>query len=151
MPPGTTLDDEQLLTQVEHAIRVMGKALYGARHRREGSSGGVRIDRAGYSVLVCLDDASETRLSDLACRLELDISTVSRQVKALEEHGLVQRRPDAEDKRASLLALSSDGRRELARLRAVRVEILTTAIAGWDPADRHRLLELLVALAQDLR
>jgi DNA-binding MarR family transcriptional regulator len=148
--PTLTRHDQELLAQVERAIRVLTKSLYGQPHRARGSAGDVRIDRSGYAVMGALDDLGETRLSDLACMLGLDISTVSRQVKALEEHGFVKRRPDPDDRRAGLLDLTTGGRRELGRMRAMRVDVLTAATAGWAAEDRQRLRDLLEALASQI-
>ena len=49
------------------------------------------------------------RLSDLAGDLLLDISTVSRQAKALEDRGLVTRTEDVDDRRAVRLEVSPAG------------------------------------------
>jgi len=151
-PSVTQLPTEaEQLTQVERAIRATAKRLFAIPpHRARGAAGEVSIDRSGYAVLGTLDDLGEARLSDVATALTLDISTVSRQVKALEEHGFCKRRPDPDDRRAWLLDLTTAGRRELGRMRAVRVQVLTTATADWSAADRQRLLDLLEALAESL-
>lgn len=94
---------------------------------------------------------SPVRISDLAARVQLDTSTVSRQVKMLEDRGIVQRTPDPEDGRASLVQFTEEGRtvmlaafhRRLARIKAV--------LEPWTERDRTRLQELLTRLAADLR
>src|SRR2546423_450837 len=49
------------------------------------------------------------RATDLAAEAFLDLSTVSRQVRSLVERGLVERRPDPEDRRGYLLTATDAG------------------------------------------
>ena len=55
------------------------------------------------------------RVSDLAACVELDASTVSRQIKQLEDKGIVERTADPADGRASLVRLTDDGRETMHR------------------------------------
>ena len=57
---------------------------------------------------------SACHAKELAEHSGLDPSTVSRAVAALVAHGLVERRADQADKRASLLAITDAGRAALA-------------------------------------
>jgi DNA-binding MarR family transcriptional regulator len=143
--PTLAVPDTELLAQVERSIRVLSKVLYRTPVQR--GRGEVRIDRSGQSVLGTLDDLGEVRLSDVAATLQLDVSTVSRQVRVLTDHGLLRRRSDPDDGRASLLELTAAGRRELNRIRAHRVQVLTSATSAWPEEDRRRLLDLLDDLA----
>ena len=70
-----------------------------------------RVDRAAIIILSSLKENSAVRLSDLASDLLLDISTVSRQAKALEDRGLVTRTDDLDDRRAVRLELTPAGLR----------------------------------------
>ncbi|HVU74549.1 MAG TPA: MarR family transcriptional regulator [Mycobacteriales bacterium] len=140
---------EQVLHELEAALRAASKRVY-ATTSRQGSIRGHRIDRAGYAALSVIDENTELRLSEVASCLELDLSTVSRQVRQLEDAGLVRRRPDPLDGRASLLTLSPEGRRVLAAVRAARVDLLAHALREWRSADRAELLRLLQRLLDDL-
>jgi DNA-binding transcriptional ArsR family regulator len=55
---------------------------------------GLRVDAAGAVILARLRPDTDTRLGDLADRLGLAPSTVSRQLPPLETAGLVARRTD---------------------------------------------------------
>lgn len=91
------------------------------------------------------------RLSDLAGKVELDVSTVSRQIKQLEDRGLVERLPDPDDGRASLLRLTAEGQQTMTEGFKRRFDRIKTALEPWSPADRARLQDLLTRLAADLR
>lgn len=82
--------------------------------------------------------------SALAEHMLQDRAQVSRTVRDLEEHGLVRREPDPQDRRSALLSATDEGR---ARLRAVRGgpegSGLRRALAAWDPEDVRRLAGLL--------
>jgi len=50
-------------------------------------------------------------MQEVAVSLGVDITTFSRQIKTLEMKGLVQRRPDRQDRRVNILSLTDEGRR----------------------------------------
>ena len=58
----------------------------------------------------------------LACRVDLDGSTLVRLVDILEAKGLVERRVDGADRRVKLVFLTPSGRRETAALRVALAE-----------------------------
>lgn len=89
------------------------------------------IDPSGAAILARLDELGPCRLSTLAGVLCLDISTVSRQVPALERSGWVGRERDPEDHRAQLLDLTPLGRTVLADVRRSRAEVLTRLLPDW--------------------
>jgi DNA-binding MarR family transcriptional regulator len=138
-----------LLQDLERALRTLSKRVYW-RPPGGRTTTGHRIDRAGYACLVSLEDCGETRLSELAGRLELDVSTVSRQVRLLEDAKLVGRRPDPLDGRASLLTLTPEGSRELGAQRSIRMATLEDALRDWPENDRVALLTLLDRLSDDV-
>ena len=70
---------------------------------------------------------------ELAVRAGLDPSTVSRGVAALVGHGLVERRADQQDGRASVLVLTPAGRQALADAHGRYGELLDRALADWTP------------------
>jgi DNA-binding MarR family transcriptional regulator len=70
---------------------------------------------------------------DLADRAGLDQSTVSRTVAVLVSRGLVERRADPRDKRASYLAITPAGRDALTEAHDWYADVLSRALADWDP------------------
>ena len=94
-------------------------------------------------VLVELDRCGPVRLSDLAERLRLDASTVSRRVKHLGEQDLVAVTTDTSDARARRVQIRPAGRKALGQLRARRRDLLGQVLADWPGEDRERFQQLL--------
>jgi DNA-binding MarR family transcriptional regulator len=99
-------------------------------HRHLWPDAGLR--RADASVLKVLAKDGEQRSGEIATKLGVDASVVSRQLTALESDGLVSRRPDPADARVSLVALSDAGRQRLQALYANYTRQLRAALADWD-------------------
>lgn len=145
-PSGALMDP--VLGQLEDSLFRFARTV--ASMRVHSYAQDAPCDRAGLAVLHILEHAGELRLSELAGALGLDPSTVSRQVRALEDSGLVTRREDPADRRAYHLALTGTGLAALGDVRQRRRELLAAALADWRPRDRERLAGLLGRLADDL-
>lgn len=87
--------------------------------------------RSSHLLLFPLRRLGAARQSVLAEQSHLDPSTTSRHVADLVRDGLVERRPDPDDGRASLLALTPAGDDVLVRMREQRVEAAARALADW--------------------
>lgn len=107
------------------------------------SSGSMDLDRSAYGILCRLADEGAQRLGALASAFGLDPSTITRQVQALEKANLVHRRPDDDDRRASILDLTDEGREVLEHTRSYRRERLDEILRGWPESDRQELARLL--------
>src|SRR5215218_6218530 len=105
----------------------------------------------GWALLVPLERDGDQRCSALAHRAGVDVSVASRQLAVLERQGHVERRPDPQDGRASLLRLTPQGASALAAARALRAEWSLAALSGWDESDARLLSELLDRLVADLQ
>jgi DNA-binding MarR family transcriptional regulator len=110
------------------------------------SSGDVDLDRSAYGILGRLADEGPQRIGLLASAFGLDPSTVTRQVQALERLDLVVRQPDPEDRRASILDLSEEGREVFERTRSYRRQRLEEALDDWGQSDREDLARLLTQM-----
>ncbi|QFZ16328.1 MarR family winged helix-turn-helix transcriptional regulator [Saccharothrix syringae] len=99
------------------------------------------MDKAAFVLLASLEQLGPSRSSALAEAVFSDPSTVSRQVAGLVRQGLVERRADPEDGRASLLAVTGAGAELLADRRRQRNEALTRLFADWSPEDQDRFVE----------
>jgi DNA-binding MarR family transcriptional regulator len=104
----------------------------------------------GWALLVPLERGGDQRCSALAQQVGVDVSVASRQLAVLERLGHVERRPDPQDGRASLLRLTPSGVEALAAARALRAEWSLSALSGWDESDARLLSELLDRLVADL-
>ncbi|MGW6455674.1 MarR family winged helix-turn-helix transcriptional regulator [Streptomyces sp. NPDC055078] len=101
------------------------------------------LEAAAYGLLVRLDESGPLRGTDLAGYFGVGKATMSRQLRALEEVGLVAREPDPADGRASLLRLTEEGRERFRRVRDVRRERHAANLAGWDRREIAELARLL--------
>jgi DNA-binding MarR family transcriptional regulator len=108
------------------------------------------IEPALQYLLYTVNCAGPLRLSDLASQVQLDVSTVSRHVRALEEAGCLERATDPGDRRAAFLSLTASGRKVLDDTFARRRAALDAALAGWSSDDLGTLERLLNKLADDL-
>lgn len=101
-------------------------------------------------VMHAVSEHEPVRLSELATRLYLDLSTISRHVSALESQGLLVRTPDPEDRRASLVSLTEEGRRLHREFFEQRRQRLTEMVADWPEKDLETFERLLCKLADRL-
>jgi DNA-binding MarR family transcriptional regulator len=72
---------------------------------------GFGLDEGDYAVLVNLSEAPgrRMRMCDLACRLHLSPSGLTRRLDGLVRDGLVAREPSPDDRRVSLAVLTDGG------------------------------------------
>ena len=104
------------------------------------------VSRFEYGVLARLASGCTLRLGELAEAEDLDPSTMSRRVAALEDRGLIERRPDPLDGRAQRIAITDAGNALLTTSREAQVALVTDALASWTAADRDDLTQLLARL-----
>ncbi|HKN96750.1 MAG TPA: MarR family transcriptional regulator [Pseudonocardiaceae bacterium] len=120
-----------------------GMARFGGPNR-EG------IEYPAYGLLARLVTDGPRRTTALAEAVYADPSTVSRQTAALIRHGLVERRPDPEDGRASILAPTPDGLRAFLDNQRRHNENMARILVDWSEEDVHRLATLLARLNADI-
>lgn len=136
-PSGVQATNEDLLV----AFWRMGRAL----KRSHGP-----LEPALLWVLHATACEGASRLSELAGRLQLDLSTVSRHVRTLEDAGYLERTPDKDDRRATQISISAKGTRILDEGRAAQVALLDSALTKWTENERQTLERLLGRLANEL-
>jgi DNA-binding MarR family transcriptional regulator len=114
---------------------------------RTGSSD---LDPSSVFMLHHVQERGPLRLSDLAKCIRLDSSTVSRQVKNLEDLGHLARSGDPDDRRASRLRLTDQGRAALDEAMRARAALIDRATADWPAPDREQLTTLMNRLVESL-
>jgi DNA-binding MarR family transcriptional regulator len=102
-------------------------------------------------VLIELVSAGPLRLRTLAVRTGASDPTVSRAVDGLVAAGIVERRPDPDDRRAVLHVATTKGRKWVEQRRREVAAALDTALGGMPAADRAQLVRLVAALNDELR
>lgn len=100
------------------------------------------VERAQYLLMLQLLDGPRSS-GELAARLRLDHSTVTRQIAALEEKGCLVRSPNPDDGRSVLIALSDLGLMRCSQMRKVRTRGLEAMLSGWSEADRVQFANLV--------
>jgi DNA-binding MarR family transcriptional regulator len=113
---------------VMHAFTRIGRRL-------KAKQPGDTIDHSAHVALFVLRCSGALRLSDLAARMELDASTASRHIRALEQLGLVRRSPDPDDGRAFRVELTEQGIEQWETGARRRMELLSAAMDGWSEDD----------------
>lgn len=109
------------------------------------------VDPSTFPLAKALMCGEAMRVSDLASQLELDASTVSRQIKQLEDKQLITRTTDPADGRASLVELTAEGRHQMEAAFRRRFDRIKAVLEPWSDKDRAALTSLLTRLASDLR
>jgi len=93
----------------------------------------------------------ESRATHLAERLGVSAPVLSRHIAELEEHGYVVRRPDPEDGRAQLIALSTSGADKLRVIEDQRTATIQELLQDWSQDDVELTARTLKKLAESLR
>jgi DNA-binding MarR family transcriptional regulator len=126
--PGVERDAsaQELLEGVSSLVR----AVRCIEHRHLVPEG--RLRRSDASVLRVLLRDGEQRGGEIAAKLGVDASVVSRQLTTLEADGLVSRRPDPADARVGLVSLAPRGKAQLEALYSTYTQQLRTAMADFD-------------------
>jgi DNA-binding MarR family transcriptional regulator len=134
----------ELSAQLIRLIRLINSMkVHAAAKQRHG------IEFTSYVLLFQLVRSGPQRLSALAECVHVDVSTVSRQVSTLVEHGLVEKRPDDLDRRAALLAATDAGLRLFGRMRRDRNAMFNDVLDGWTPEEITTLTSLLMRFNDD--
>ena len=109
------------------------------------------ITRAQWVVLARLDRSEGLKQSELAEILDLQPISLTRLLDKLCESGLIERRPDPVDRRAKRLFLTPAARPLLEKLADLGEELMTTALAGIEPAGLEAMVAQLGIMKENLR
>lgn len=88
------------------------------------------------------------RVSELSDHLHIAARSATEVVDALQERGLVERRSDPQDRRATLVALTDRGRGVAEAIRAARDVDAERLFGALSETDRARLAPILRKLAE---
>jgi DNA-binding MarR family transcriptional regulator len=146
---GPTSDD---VVGAERALeRLFRLTVSRKMYSRQSAAVGAVVTRAGYAVLRSVDQAGQLSMTELARECSMDPAAAGRQVRALEEDGLVARRADADDARVTVVRLTPEGAAVYRRIVEVRTTHLDEVLSGWTPEDRAALTGLVDRLVDDLK
>jgi DNA-binding MarR family transcriptional regulator len=97
---------------------------------------------AGFRVLSLLDEHGPLGISALAVADRCSQPTMSEAVRQLADQGLVDKQPNPDDARASVVTLTATGRRELAKVRRINGATVAARLEG-----RHSPEDVATAVA----
>jgi MarR family transcriptional regulator, lower aerobic nicotinate degradation pathway regulator len=100
-----------------------------------------------YAILALLDEGARTTQAAIAKTLAYDPSQLVAHLDALEEHGLIERRRDPNDRRRQMVNMTPAGRRKLAAFRKLVHKIEDEFLEALDEHDRAALHDLLLTVA----
>jgi DNA-binding MarR family transcriptional regulator len=114
-----------------------------ARRLRQRAPG---MTASQHSALATIAYLGTTTIGELAARENVQSPTMSRIVAALEGSGHVERVPDPDDRRVTLVRATPKARRELGRLRRQRDAFLSEQLDGLTDDELAAVLLALPAL-----
>jgi MarR family transcriptional regulator for hemolysin len=109
------------------------------------------MTRAKWAVLARLDRFEGLKQAELAEMLDLQPISLTRLLDGLADNGLIERRPDPDDRRAKRLYLTPAARPLLEKLTGLGEDLMATALKGLDASDVAAVLERLTAVKENLR
>ncbi|RDG38994.1 MarR family winged helix-turn-helix transcriptional regulator [Streptomyces corynorhini] len=119
------------------------------QHERLMALAGVPLDRAAVALLRAVADSDALRPSELAGRLGVEASHITRQVQQLQKAGYVTRVPDPDDRRAQHIRLTPTGQDAVDRVRQASRRGMQLALGDWTPEELHQLATLFRRMVDD--
>ena len=90
------------------------------------------------------------RMSQLAEWMAVDKSTMTTEIRRLEQAGLVSRRSDPTDRRAVLITSTNEGQTAIEQHRKVAQDVYNTLVGKWTEGDRAEFSRLLGRFVSEL-
>src|SRR3954447_3947294 len=136
---------------MSETIENLVRQLYGlGTVRREiGRHALAELGSQGFTALGVVHVHGPIRVSDVAQRLPVDLSGASRQVNALLGAGYLEKEPDPDDARATLLSTTGDGQRVLEESHRRMVHAFGRVLDGWSDEEIASLAGSLERLRND--
>ena len=99
-----------------------------------------------FAALAKLDDVGPIAQNQLGRLIAMDPATIFGVVGRLIKRGLVEQRVDGRDARVVLVALTPEGRKAVARMKAVAAEVSRRTLAPLSRKEAAMLLKLIAKL-----
>jgi MarR family transcriptional regulator for hemolysin len=109
------------------------------------------ISRAQWAVLIRIERTEGLKQSELAEILDLQPISLTRLLDRLAANGLIERRPDPNDRRANRLYLKPAARPLLDQLAELGTDMMATVLQGLDAKTIERMLTDLIRIKDNLR
>ncbi|MGW3287443.1 MarR family winged helix-turn-helix transcriptional regulator [Streptomyces sp. NPDC001002] len=146
--PDTPASEE--VVEIERALtRITYLSTRSRQHERLMALAGVPLDRAAVALLRQVADSEPLRPGELANRLGVEASHVTRTVQQLQKSGYVTRVPDPVDRRAQRIELTEKGQQAIDRVRDAGSRGMQLALADWSPEELRQLATLFHRMVDD--
>ena len=137
---------EELVASTSFLLKRLG---FAAKDKAMGAYEGAGLHPYHHAVLAVLDEGSRETQGAIADALGYDRGQLVGLLDELEERGLVERRRDPADRRRHTVRLTPNGKRALAKLRALAQKLEDELLAPLDERERKQFHGLLLRLAQE--
>jgi len=107
------------------------------------------LERAHYLLLLQLRDEALS-VGELATKLLLDNSTVTRQINVMMKSKLIEKVPNPQDGRSALVIATQTGRELAEAMHQLRLDRLQATLRDWPGEDKQQLAALTCRLTRDL-
>jgi DNA-binding MarR family transcriptional regulator len=133
-PPGTLVPKRAAVEAVADNFIALMRTFARARARMMAAAAH-DVEWSAQMVLKCVANLGPVRAGAIAEHLQSDPSTVSRQVASLVKDGLLERKADPLDGRASLLVLTDKAGEVLADHDETRLDYFARMLDGWSAGE----------------
>ncbi|MER7925787.1 MarR family transcriptional regulator [Streptomyces sp. NPDC096057] len=138
------------VTEIERALtRITYLSTRARQHDRLMALAGVPLDRAAVALLRQIADSDPLRPGELAHRLGVEASHVTRTVQQLQKSGYVTRVPDPDDRRAQRIELTEAGQRAVTSVRDAGARGMQMALSEWSTDELRQLATLFHRMVDD--
>lgn len=142
VPSGAEPDLDRAVTRVEHELgRLIARIRVGLREAAVTVH--PELQPLGYQVLTSIETGKATSAGAIIERLHTDKSAVSRQVRQLEQWGLVESVRDPQDRRARVLVATDLAKERIALARSRYEERIGERLRHWSADDLEHFADLL--------
>jgi DNA-binding MarR family transcriptional regulator len=136
------MPEDDVLGTIETQVALLMR-LGEATRRSTGVKPHRALDRAAYVILRRLQENGPQNVSVLATALNLDGSTVTRQVTALQKDGLIERHPDPRDGRGTVIEATPLGLQQVDAVRKARRALYGTVLHDYSVQEQRELAAVL--------
>jgi DNA-binding MarR family transcriptional regulator len=148
--PGEDGSEKAAIEQIAAFIEYVSRLALSDRVQQRLAGATRAVTQSELGALRAVDRQGPLTFGDLADRLGLDRTTVSRLAASLQEQGLITRESDEHDKRKAWLAVTPAGRALLDGLNGVSRQYYEVATSEWTPEERAAAGDMLDRLRHDL-
>lgn len=109
------------------------------------------LDRLTFEILLFVKEQGAVRITDIASKLDLNPSSITRRIQGLKLSGHIVAVSDPNDLRSSLVTLSPLGEEELSDFLKVSIDGLAHILRDWNDSEVQMFAKQLLNYADSMR